>query len=117
MAYQWIITFTTTSTTLPVPPGHSTIASMLGKLFTSPNNIWLAGPQSVDDSPTEQVSGPTQVVYQWMISLQTVSNIGPTIPALRAELIGTFGSTVDNVWLAGPQSVDDGPAEESKERG
>jgi len=49
--------------------------------------------------------------------LQTVSNIGPTIPALRAELIGTFGSTVDNVWLAGPQSVDDGPAEESKERG
>lgn len=113
-SYQWIVTFTTTSTTLPTRPSLPTVQSMLSNLFDSPTNVWLAGPQSVDDGPAaDGADGPTQVVYQWMISLLTTNTNGPTMADLETELEGVFGSTVANVWLAGPQSVDDGPVEKS----
>jgi hypothetical protein len=107
--YQWIITFTTTSTTLPVAPPSGTVQSMVASLFSSPTNVWLAGPQSVDDGPAKQAKGPAQVTYQWMITLHTSDTKAPTLSEISSALVTVFGSTVNNVWLAGPQSVDDSP--------
>jgi hypothetical protein len=114
MAYQWIVNFTTSSVTLPTPPAHSAVVSMLGTLFTSPANVWTAGPQSVDDDAEEQVKGPVETVYQWIICLQTTDQTAPAINRITNALQGLYGPTVANVWLAGPQSVDDGPALESR---
>lgn len=108
--YQWIISFTTVSASLPTPPENQAVVDMVGKLFTAPSGIWLAGPQSVDDSDIN----PRLTLYQWSISLLTTGTTRPSIADVTTNLIGLFDASVSNVWLAGPQSVDDGPVEQSK---
>lgn len=79
---------------------------MVSGLFTQPSATWLAGPQSVDDGAEPSMD------WEWMIAFRTESSTAPTNTALKAAVENVFGATADNVWLAGPQSVDDGDVTE-----
>lgn len=53
--------------------------------------------------------------YKWTITLHTTSPTAPAASDVQSAMDNLFNTTATNVALAGPQSVDDGPADEESD--